>query len=174
MNPTHSISSLAFSNPAYELMSKQEQRKNHMQYGLAISSYSSTCPNDNELFFTAINQFNHGGPSVVSDPIQRSIIAELNLKAGKLSIILSDYASALSLFEHGMSYLGDDKWTTHYNLTLELFDSAAEAACVLNKNELVASYAEQIVAHKQSFDDGLNCEYMMYVLFAYAHSQINH
>ena len=77
----------------------------------------------------------------------------LNLKAGKFSILLSDYTSALSLFEHGMSYLNGDHWTEEYELSLNLFDAAAEAACVLNKNAAVTSYTEKIVAHAKSFDE---------------------
>ena len=141
-------------------MPEQQRRKNHMQYGMTLCSHTlNNCPDNNELFFTAITQINHGGPSVISDPSKRMMIAKLNLKAGKLSIILSDYASALSLFEHGISYLGDDKWTSEYVVSLDLFDAAAEAACVLHKNEAVSSYTEQLVAHAKSFDDSLNCEY---------------
>ena len=153
------LSSLLF-NSAYELMSQQEQRMNHMQYGMAISSYTLVnCPDNNELFFTAITQINHGGPSVISDPSQSTILAKLNLKAGKLSIVLSDYATALSLFEHGISYLGDDKWASEYEISLDLFDSAAEAACVLNRYAAVGSYTEQLIANAKSFDDSLSCEY---------------
>jgi len=143
---------------AYELMSEQQRRKNHMQYGLAIYSTLDNCADNNELFFTAITQINHGGPSVVSDSTQGRVLAESNLKAGKLYIVLSDYASALSLFEHGISYLGEDKWASQYELTLNLFDAAAEAACVLNKTAAVTSYTEEIVAHAKSFDDSLHCE----------------
>ena len=135
-----------------------------MQYGMAICAYTlGSCPDNNELFFTTITQINNGGPSVVSDPNQRSILAKLNLKAGKLSIELSDYASALSLFDHGISYLEDDKWTSEYELTLNLFDAAAEAACILNKNAAVTSYTELVVAHVKSFDDSLNCEYSWFL-----------
>ena len=142
-------------------MSQQEQRNNHMQYGMALCSHTLNNSTDsNELFFTAITQINHGGPSVVSDPNQRRILSLLNLKAGRLSIVLSDYASALSLFEHGISYLEGDHWTGHYKISLDLFDAAAEAACVLNKNSEVTSYTEQIVAHAKSFGDSLNCEQM--------------
>jgi len=148
-----------FPKSAYELMSKHEQRKNHMQFGMSILYTSDTCPDNNELFFTAVTQINHGGPSVISDPNQRTILAKLNLKAGKLSIVLSDYATALSLFEHGISYLGDDKWSSEYDISLDLFDSAAEAACVLNKSAAVTSYTEELVANAKSFDDILNCEY---------------
>jgi len=65
----------------------------------------------------------------------------------------------LSLFDHGISYLGDDKWTSNYEVSLDLFDSAAEAACVLNKNAAVTFYTEQLIANAKTFDDSLNCEY---------------
>ena len=131
-----------------------------MHYGTALCLYTlDNCPDNNELFFTAINQINHGGPSVTSDLNQRTTLAKLNLKAGNLSIVFSDYTTALSLFEYGVSYLGDDKWSSNYELCLDLFDAAAEAACVLHKNEAVASYTEQLVANAKSFDDSLNCEY---------------
>ena len=162
--PTYSSNpALTLSNhSAYELMSEQQRRKNHMQYGMTLCSQTlNNCSESNELFFTAITQINHGGPSVVSDPNQRRILAKLNLKAGRLSIVLSDYASALSLFKHGISYLEGDHWTGHYQISLDLFDAAAEAACVLNKDSEVTSYTEQLVANAKSFGDSLNCECLL-------------
>ena len=58
-----------------------------------------------------------------------------------------------------ISYLGDDKWASKYDISLDLFNSAAEAACVLNENAEVASYTKELVANAKSFDDSLNCEY---------------
>ena len=131
-----------------------------MHYGTALCLYTlDNCPDNNELFFTAINQINNGGPSVTSDLNQRTTLAKLNLKAGNLSIVFSDYTTALSLFKHGISYLGDDKWSSNYELSLNLFDAAAEAAGVLNKNEAVTSYTKELVANAKSFDDSLNCKY---------------
>lgn len=153
------ISALDLFTSAYELMTEQQRQKSHMQYGMTLCSYMDYNCDNNDLFFTAINQINNGGPSVVSDPNQRSILAKMNLNAGKLSIALSDYTTALSLFEHGISYLEDEKWASDYELSLNLFDAAAEAACVLNKNAAVTSYTEEIVANAKSFDDSLNCEY---------------
>ena len=154
-------------------MPEQQRRKNHMQYGMAICSHTlNNCPDNNELFFTAITQINHGGPSVISDPSQRILIAKLNLRAGKLSIELSDYASALSLFEHGISYLGDDKWTSEYELTLNLFDAAAEAACVLNKNAEVMLYTEQLTANAKSLDDSLNGEFNVHEMICSSYEQL--
>ena len=157
---------LVFPYSAYEIMSEQQRRENHMQYGLALCSHSlDNKADNNEVFFAAITQINHGGPSVDIDPKQKNIVASLNLEAGKLSITLSDYTAALALFEHGISFLGDDKWEAQYRLSLDLFDAAAEASCMLNKNADVVSYTEQIITHAASFDDSLNCEYGTYVVF---------
>jgi len=150
-------------NLAYELQSKEHRRKDHLRYGLAIyfdisGDDSSGESNKQQLFFTSITQINHGGPDIVDDPHKKSMIAGLNLKAGRLSIALSDYTTAFTLFEHGISYLGDDKWTSQYELSIDLFDSAAEAACVLNKRSVVNSRVEEVVAHAKCFDDSLNCK----------------
>jgi predicted ATPase len=148
---------------AYELQPKEHRRKDHLRYGLAI--YFDTLGDDNasneQLFFTSITQINHGGPDIVDDPHKKSMIAGLNLKAGRLSIALSDYTTAFTLFEHGISYLGDDKWTSQYELSIDLFDSAAEAACALNKRSVVKSRVEEVVAHAKCFDDSLNCKYLL-------------
>ena len=148
---------------AYELQSKEHRRKDHLRYGLAIhfdtlGDDSSGESNKQQLFFTSITQINHGGPDIVDDPHKKSMIAGLNLKAGRLSIALSDYTTAFTLFEHGISYLGDDKWTSQYELSIDLFDSAAEAARVLNKRSVVNSRVEEVVAHAKCFDDSLNCK----------------
>ena len=95
------------------------------------------------------------------------MIAGLNLKAGRLSIALSDYTTAFTLFEHGISYLGDDKWTSQYELSIDLFDSVAEAACVLNKRSVVKSRVEEVVAHAKCFDDSLISEYLHTMLLLF-------
>jgi len=147
-------------NTAYELESKEKRRENHLRYGLLLCTHTlhGSRTESIELFFTSITQINHGGPDIVHDPSQKSIISGLNLKAGRLSTSLSDYAAAFTLFEHGISYLGDDKWASNYDLSIELYDAAAEAACVLNKRDAVTSHVEELVAHAKTFDDSVHCK----------------
>ena len=64
---------------------------------------------------------------MLSDPSQTTMIAALNLKAGKLAITYSDFNAALKLFEHGISFLESDHWDSLYSFSIDLFDSAAEA-----------------------------------------------
>ena len=143
-----------------------QRRKSHMKYGLLLCSHTlvNGAENNSSLFFTSVNQINKGGPDAIQDPNHRSKLAVLNLKAGKLSIVLSDYMSALKFFEHGISYLGEDCWTAQYELILGLYDAAAEAASALGKNDSVAYYTNEVAKNAHSVDDRLHCKCLLYPL----------
>lgn len=90
------------SQAAYEMMPEIQRLKNHMRFGLAICSHALKGGTENdELFFLAVNQINRGGHNILVDPNQKVMVAALNLKAGKRSVELSDFSTALKLFEHG-------------------------------------------------------------------------
>lgn len=144
---------------AYESMSSQERRLNHMRFGLAL--YPQVIANRNdELLFMAINQINAAGPDSVVDRDQKIIIADLNLNAGKRAGERSDFQTAFSLFQHGLSYLDADCWENHYDTTMALFDSASQAAVVVNNLEAVSSYSTVINSRAKCLDDKLNCMYV--------------
>ncbi len=92
------------------MMPEQQRREKHMRFGLChcIQTLDDSFDND-ELFFVAVNQINQGGSAAVHEPTQKSIVAELNLKAGRRSIQLSDYNTAVKFFQHRISFLGDEK-----------------------------------------------------------------
>ncbi len=139
---------------AYKFMSSQEQRLNHMRFGLALYPRIMDKSKD-ELLFMAINQINMAGPDSVFDGDQKPIIAGLNLNAGKRAGERSDFQSAFSLFRHGISYLEADCWEKHYSTSIELFDSAANAAVVVNDLEAVALYSDVVNAQAKCFEDKL-------------------
>ena len=151
---------------AYDLKTTEQRRKSHMKYGLLLCSNTlvNGAENNSGLFFTSVNQINKGGPDAIHDPNHRSKLALLNLKAGKLSIVLSDYMSALKFFEHGISYLGEDRWTAQYELSLGLYDATAEAASALGKNDSVTYYTNEVAKNAHSVDDRLHCKCLLYPL----------
>ena len=153
--------SLPSSSAAYELESTEERRNCHMKYGLLLCTHTfvNGVENNSSLFFTSVNQVNKGGPDAIQDPNQRSKVAELNLRAGRMSIALSDIATALKFFEHGISFLKEDRWSVHYELSVDLYDAAAEAASALEKFQAVKSYTDELVENAHSFDDSLNCKF---------------
>ncbi|KAL3760370.1 hypothetical protein ACHAWU_000345 [Discostella pseudostelligera] len=143
---------------AYELMPERQRRENHMRFGLALCTQSLiNIAEDEELFFAAVNQINQGGPTAVLEPSQKNVFAQLNLKAGKRAIELSDYNTAFTLFQHGISFLGDDDWKSYYQLSLDLYDAVAEAALILNKLADVTTYTDIVVLNARCFDDKLHC-----------------
>ena len=143
----------------YELMPDQQRRENHMRFGLGLCTQTlENKVDDEELFFPAVNQINKGGPTAVHDPSQKIVFAELNLQAGRRSIELSDYNTAVILFQHGISFLGDDAWKTNYQLTLELHDAAAESALNIHKLSMVSLYADCVVLNARCIDDKLLCK----------------
>ena len=96
---------------------------------------------------------------MIHDSIQRRKLAELNLRAGRMSIALSDITTAFEFFEYGISYLAEDRWTVNYQLSVDLYDAVAEAACALEKFQAVKSYTDELVENAHSFDDSLNCKF---------------
>ena len=132
-----------------------------MKYGLLLCTHTfiNGVENNSTLFFISVNQINKGGSDAIQDPNQRSKVAELNLRAGRMSIALSDSTTALKFFENGISFVREDRWTVHYQLSVDLYDAAAEAALALENNEAVKSYTDELVENAHSFDDSLNCKF---------------
>jgi len=146
-------------------MTEKQRRQNHMRFGLAICAYTlNSSPGNDDFFFTAVNHMNHGGPNVVNDPNQREMIARLNLNAGRRAICLSDFNAAIKLFRQGIDFLESDHWISQYDISIELFDAAAEASCVTDNRDDVTFYTEKLTAHAKCHDDKLNCEQMMSML----------
>ncbi|KAL7555133.1 hypothetical protein ACHAWF_018812 [Thalassiosira exigua] len=148
---------------AYELMTAQQRQRDHMQFGCALLAAREREMNGqdkDELFFTAINQINLGGASVVHDRTHLVEISGMNLDAGRRAISLySDYNAAFRLFRQGISFLpSDNHWTTDYTLSLHLYDAAAEAACITNNQEF-SVYSDQLLEHARCFEDKFNCLY---------------
>jgi predicted ATPase len=148
----------------YETMPEQQRRENHMRLGLALCMPTfGNDASDEALFFAAVNQINLGGPVAVHEQSQKSVFAQLNLKAGRRSIELSDYHTAFKLLQHGISFLDDDHWLSSYQLSLDLYEAVVEAGLVLNRLSAVTFYSNEVVLHASCLDDKLLCKYFVLV-----------
>jgi predicted ATPase len=142
----------------YEMIPEQQRRENHMRFGLALCTQTlDNSVEDEELFYAAVNQINQGGPTAVHEPSQKSVFAQLNLKAGRRSIDF-DYNTAFTMFQYGLSFLGEDSWSSNYALSLDLHDSLTEVAMILNKPTVVEFYSGKVISNAICFDDKLNCK----------------
>jgi len=111
----------------YGTIKAEERCLLHFKYGVALVPPALELKADgiDGLLFIAANQINMGGPKAVSDDGQIVILAHLNLQAGYSAMEMSDYSSAYSYFDHGISFLRKNDWEENYDLSLQLFDAAA-------------------------------------------------
>ncbi|KAL7551594.1 hypothetical protein ACHAWF_014787 [Thalassiosira exigua] len=133
---------------AYNMTKPEERCLFHFKYGMSLScniDYS-----DSEILFAAVDQLNRGGPAAVESSEQFALIAKLNFFAGKRAIDMSDFSSAYSYMDHGISFLRKRHWEDHYDISLGLFTNAAK--CALFTGELVAlKYLCSSVTSKAKF-----------------------
>jgi len=108
---------------------------------------------DDKLLLTAVVQINQGGPQAVIDSEQAVVVSNLNLDAGKKAMSMSDFFSANSFFDHGISYLRTGHWNEHYDLSLELFNLAARCALMNAEHDRVKMLTGEIMRNAKSFED---------------------
>jgi predicted ATPase len=77
----------------------------------------------------------------------------MNLDAGKKAMKMSDFFSAYSFFDSGISYLRKKHWVKHYDLTLELFNLAARCAFMNAEYVSLKILTGQIMRKAKCFED---------------------
>jgi len=94
---------------AYDIMNVLDRCKFHFSYGMALATL---CVGEQEdsILLTAVNQLNMAGPEAVQHESQSAIVANLNLRAGKKAMAMSDFEAAYSYFDHGISFLRKNHW----------------------------------------------------------------
>jgi hypothetical protein len=144
---------------AYNMIEFLDRCEHHFSYGMALAP-SADGEEDDGILLTAVNQLNLAGPEAVEDKSQHAIVANLNLRAGKKAMEMSDFGAAYSYFDKGISFLGKKHWEEHYTLSLELFDLAAK--CALTNGDILSLklLSQQVLRKSRSFEDKLNVMYL--------------
>ena len=142
----------------YNMMEDGVRRLFHFTYGLSLASLSIQESSD-DILFIAVNQLNLGGPVTVQDPSQSHTVALMNLKAGKKAMEMSDFKTASSYLNHGISFLREHHWKEHYGLSLELFELSAKCALTNGDHNRVKLLVEEVLEATQSFEDKLEVTY---------------
>ncbi|KAL7479423.1 hypothetical protein ACHAW6_005158, partial [Cyclotella cf. meneghiniana] len=154
---------------AYSMIDEQERCFHHMNYGLSLMSVLSSTEN-RSLLFAAVAQLNRGGPSAVQDQETYNRIANCNLLAGKRAIEMSDFATAFSFFDNGITFLRKKHWQRQYDLSLELFNLAAKCALAIIDLTSLTMICDEVSRNAHNFEDTLNTSFVL--MTALTHSRI--
>ncbi|MEH2068269.1 MAG: AAA family ATPase [Nostoc sp.] len=117
---------------AYSLIPEEQKQATHLKIGQLLLNNTPVTQLDENLF-EIVNQLNIG-KSLITERSQQIKIAQLNLEAGQKARAATAYAAAYHYSTTGITLLNffqpqdESCWQTQYDLTLALYELAAETA----------------------------------------------
>lgn len=139
---------------AYSLIPDEQKQTTHYQIGQLLL-FNTTEENREEKIFDLVNQLNYG-VELITQPEERERLARLNLAAGTKAKAATAYQAAIEYFMVGRKLLVTDCWRLQYELTLALSESAAEAAYLNSKFEIMEELIEEVLQETRSLLDQIN------------------
>ncbi|MEG4167357.1 MULTISPECIES: AAA family ATPase [unclassified Microcoleus] len=118
---------------AYFLIPESQKQSTHLEIGqllLRKGGHGGTAPTEAEIqdkVFDIVNQLNMG-VELIEYQTERDRLAQLNLIAGRKAKASTAYAAANIYLQTGIELLRANCWLLQYELTLNLYIAAAEAA----------------------------------------------
>lgn len=136
---------------AYSLIPDELKQRVHLQIGQLLLQ-STTVSQIEEKIFDIVNQLNYGS-ELVNHQQQREQIAKFNLIAGQKAKSSTAYQPALMYLQKGLEWLGKDGWETQYEMALDLYVEAAEAAYLCGQFEEMESLVAIVLLHAKGVLD---------------------
>lgn len=128
---------------AYSLIPENQKRSTHLKIGQLLLRDTSEAERE-ERIFQIVNHLNIGN-KLVSDRKQREEFAQLNLEAGQKAKTATAYVAAVECLSNGIKLLAKDCWHSQYQLTLNLFEEAVEAAFLSGQFEQMEQQAQVVL-----------------------------
>lgn len=145
---------------AYDLVMEQDRPLNHLAYGRCLVKQALES-SDDDMFFTAVNQINLGGPAAISNKEEYFQMAQHNLTAGEKALGMSSFCDAYNYFDSAMSFLRKGHWNEHYEFSLKLYTLSAQC-CLANKNTGdLRIISDQVLKKARCFDDELETHFVI-------------
>jgi len=143
---------------AYALIDKKQKKAVHLQIGRLL--WRNTTPEAlSENIFAIVDHLNLGVVETLNltslhiSQEERDDIARLNAIAGKKAKAATAYGAASRYFNLGRELLAEDSWQTHYNMTLALYELAAEAAYLSGDFEQMETLVEVVLQQAKTLLD---------------------
>ncbi|GBF79610.1 trifunctional serine/threonine-protein kinase/ATP-binding protein/sensor histidine kinase [Aphanothece sacrum] len=137
---------------AYSLIKPENQQEIHLKIGQILFEYISITKQEDKIF-DMVNHLNIGH-KLITNQSEQNKLATLNLIAGKKAKLSAAYTPALNYFQLGIKQLESQQtWKNQYELTLELYLEAAEAAYLDGQFEEMEKLLETLLKQAKSIVD---------------------
>ena len=127
---------------AYSLIPEERKPSTHLSIGQLLLAKISSSQTEEQIF-AIVNQLNRG-IELIGNTREQIELAFLNLKAGRKAKAAVAYGAAVEYFQTGIELLGRDRWRDNRDLTLELYNAAAEAAYLNSNYALMEQWLDEI------------------------------
>ncbi|MBW4673909.1 MAG: AAA family ATPase [Desmonostoc geniculatum HA4340-LM1] len=111
---------------AYSLIPDEQKQATHLKIGKLLLHSSSEVELEEKLFDIALHL--NQGIELITQPQEREDLAQLNFKAGVKARNSTAYTAARVYLQTGIDILTANCWQDQYELTLNLYVAATEAA----------------------------------------------
>lgn len=135
---------------AYSLLPERDRVTVHHLVGQRLLEIASQDMETSRLF-QIVNQLNLGlGASTTAG--EALILAGLNLRAGRQAKGAAAYDTALDYLRLGLDLLGPERWDEQPELTADLYQEAAEVACLCGQYDLMTQLITEAQAHVKTLE----------------------
>ncbi|OUL31222.1 serine/threonine protein kinase [Nostoc sp. T09] len=133
---------------AYSLIPQDQIKQIHLKIGQLLFKNTPVVERE-ERIFELVNQFNIA-VEFITDQAQRDELAQMNLIAGRKALVSTAYSSALKYLTTGIELLTDDSWNAKYDITLALYNTAAEAAYLSGDFEYTEKFVQVVLVEAKT------------------------
>ncbi|MCC5638228.1 trifunctional serine/threonine-protein kinase/ATP-binding protein/sensor histidine kinase [Nostoc sp. CHAB 5844] len=142
---------------AYSLIPDEQKQTTHLKLGQLLLNNISEREKE-EKIFQIVSQLNIG-LNLITQQTERNQLAQLNLLAGRKAKASTAYTAAVGYLMVGIEMLAIDSWQSQYNLTLALYEEAANAEYLntnfeqaLNLTNLIVQQTTQVLDRIKAYE----------------------
>jgi len=102
-----------------------------------------------ENIFDIVNYLD-SGIELIDNQLEKNLLANLNLQAGRKAKAATAYEIAYQYFNTGLNLLDANAWENNYDLSLEMNIETAEASCLTGNFDKMDELAKEIISNAKT------------------------